>query len=530
MDGTALERFRFYYVFTAKSLQNFILRGDKLRLMVGGSALIEGLAESFFGGLLKKMGLQEEKDYLWLSAAAGAARLLFRDEEAVKALTQVVPVALALHAPELEFAQTFLEVKDNLAQTMQETEKHLQARRNLLFPSLPVAGPLVRRCPRSGRPAVAQIRFGSDREWADEAMKAKGKALSLSRESFLDKVLPKQEDRPPDRLKLPLDFSHLSRGEREHIAIVHIDGNGLGSLVMQLFHNLRGQEDDAVVRTYRAFSTAIQQASEGAFRKALGPLVDRSQEEKRSHYPFRPLICAGDDVTVVLRAADAFTFTCDFLAAFERTSAEALKALALEGLPPSLTACAGIVYVKKKFPFAQAYDLCESLCSFAKTKTDRKVSALAFWRVTTTAAETFETILERELTFPDDEATLTATMMPYVIGQPLGSFGSTDALVKLKEAVKAMPRGSLRQLLSEIPQGKARTQRNFERVSQVNRSRQGREKETSSAFDDLESALAGLTGSQRDDVLFRQEGNTATTPLFDAIELLAAERGQEGAL
>ena len=102
--------------------------------------------------------------------------------------------------------------------------------------------------------------------------------------------------------------------------------------------------------------------------------------------------------------------------------------------------------------------------------------------------------------------------------------------MKVKEAVKAMPRGSLRQLLSEMARGKARTQRNFERVSQVNRARQGGEKGISSAFDDLESALAGLTGSQGDDVLFRQEGNTATTPLFDAIELLAAERGQEGAL
>lgn len=550
--------FPFYYVFAAKGLQSFIMQGDKLVLMVEGSALIENLAgaEGFFGNLLSEMGLSEGEDYQVLSRAAGGIRLLLRERSMAEDLTRLVPGALGVSAPGLEFVQTFVEVlPEGLAKTIEHAEEILANRRNLLFPSYPVAGPLVDRCPRSGLPAVGYRKFGSDKEPADEAMMAKKRVFEKVEDLLRAKILSEKEQEGLPRFELPSDFSDLSRrGERENIGIVHIDGNGLGLLVKNFLQRLQNEKrDDAfVAQAYSEFSQAIQNAANRAFQSAAAPLIEedrkRNSRGKKELYSFRPLICAGDDVTAVLRGADAFSFASDFLEAFEMESRKALESvggggffLGEDGKPRGLTACGGIVFVKKNFPFAQAYDLCESLCSFAKKKTDRKCSALAFWRVTTTAAEEFEPILKRELTFPDDfeeNTSLVATMMPYGVNIPeelKDSVCSVEDLVTLKYALKAMPRGSSRQLLSEMARGKTRTERNFNRLKDVSSGRKDG-KGSSEAFRALEEALKKLTGSKEnssESVLFRSvkkpekgsEKQEFVTPLHDAMELLSAERG-----
>ncbi len=539
--------FPFYYVFAAKGLQKFLLQGDKLRLMVGGSTLIENLAGDFFPSLLINMGLVKGEDYLCLFQAAGGIRLLFRKKEFAERLVRLVPAALSLHAPGLEFVQTSLEIlPEGLAKTIEKAEQLLANRRNLLFPSYPVAGPLVDRCPRSGLPAVKNIFFGGDKELADEGMVARSRAVEQAADTLRSKALsPKEREQMP-RLDFPTDFCDLSAGrERENIGIVHIDGNGLGLLVRHFFLKLQEEKRDNafVAQAYSAFSQAIQTAANKAFQFAAAPLVEENRRAGRKYYSFRPLVCAGDDVTVVVRAADAFTFAGDFLSAFEKTSEEELAKIEGgdffkddSGVAKKLTACAGIVFVKKNFPFAQAYDLCESLCSFAKNKTDRKFSALAFWRVTTTASEEFKTILNRELTFADkdgsEDTKLLATMMPYVV-KPSSqdcSFARFKDLLELKEAVKVMPRGSLRQLLSEMAWGKARTERNFARILEVNSKRKEENTGGSEKLKQLVAALERITGPSGESALFSakfSEGNEeyVATPLHDAIELLSVERG-----
>ena len=513
--------YRFYYVLAAKGIQEFILRGDKLRLMVGGSELIEDLAGDFLSGLLDQFGLKADQDYRLLSRAAGGARLLFRDKQAAENLAKLLPLALSVYAPGLDAVQAVVEIKDGLAKTMDAAEKALQQRRNLLLPIYPVPGPLVARCPRSGLPAVGWFCQAEDRELADSSMLAKVQARKGAKAGLSARVLPPEARNAEGNALRPLpdNFEELV-AEGSSIAIVHIDGNGLGGLVMKLLEELAERTDAEVADCYARFCLAVGDATTNALRTALRPIVEATNRDSTcAVYPFRPLVCAGDDVTIVLRAADAMGFVQRFLTAFETCSGEELAKVGIASLNhSSLTACAGIAYVKKSFPFAQAYELCESLCRYAKDKTGRTCSAVAFWRLTSAVAHDVQEIVRTELTTSDESR---LTMMPYTIGSKTSTAAhpTLNALAALTDAVDGMPRGSLRGLLTDLYQGRERAQRGFERICDVATGRGG-EGDDRNHLAALQNALRTITGGTGGGVLFDSHH---ATPLHDAIELLAAE-------
>ena len=286
--------FRFYYVLASKGIQEFILRGDKLRLMVGGSELVEGLAtgfppqneelpKGFLPRLLDALGCEKDKDYLVLSTAAGGAKLLFREEEKAKELAQVLPPALALYAPGLDCVQTLQEVRESLLETMEKAEVDLQRRRNRLFPSLPVAGPLVRYCPRSGLPVQGNLSVG-EREEADGGMLAKERAFKEAKGGLLGRIFTPENGETPDLPRVSDDLSQIAGKERGYLALLHADGNGLGALVRDLFEQMKGLGDEVVFEAYRAFCMAVDRATKRALREALAPLIPADG----SVCPFRP--------------------------------------------------------------------------------------------------------------------------------------------------------------------------------------------------------------------------------------------------
>lgn len=505
-----------YYVLAAKGIQDFILKGDKLKLMIGGSELVDSLPGKV-DEILSAMGLVPEKDYRVLSRAAGGVRILFCGAGNGARFAELVPPALSVYAPGLDFVQAVEEIDASLAEVMERAEKRLAARRNIHFPVFPPAGPLVERSPRSGLPSSGVLKLsGGVREEGDASMMAKLAASGDAKSAVAGKALPPRPD--GGQYRLPDSFEMIAARENSFMAIVHIDGNGLGRVVAELFRSLRtmGQEDAA--GRYAGFCSALQETTEKSLKEALAPII--SEHESRGGpgdpLPLRPLVCAGDDVTVVLQARDAVRFASDFFASFEKHSGEILGGLGIPGLDGHLplTACAGIAFVKKSFPFTQAYDLCESLCRFAKDRTNRKRSALAFWRLTTSRAEDFGTILERELTAPDNTV---LTMMPYSAGSK-ASGPDAASLIELKEAVEGMPRGALRGLVSELFRGRSAAQQSFERLCEVNSSERAGAG-GAKALKKLLGALEGITGGSGGSPLFSGDA----TPLQDAIELISAE-------
>ena len=219
------QQFQWYYVFSAKSLQRYILHGNKLQLMIGASNLVERIPTELIPAMLETMNLAENRDFRILSSTAGSIRILFASEDSARHLAEIVPLVMNQYAPGLEFVQHYQKMKDSILDTMQEGEQAIQIRRNIRFPQYPLPGPLVKRNPRSGLAAVGMAYFGTDTEWMDAVSQAKKKAASDSTDILMKKIFP--EDFSNGEQNPVLELEKLIENEGDYIAILHADANNM---------------------------------------------------------------------------------------------------------------------------------------------------------------------------------------------------------------------------------------------------------------------------------------------------------------
>lgn len=160
---------------------------------------------------------------------------------------------------------------------------------------------------------------------------------------------------PPEGWTFPTDFGDLAGGDN-FIAVVHVDGNGMGRRVNGLYEQT--EEDwEACCGKLRRFSEGIQADFEAAFQAMAAEAAAGCSRADRM-LPLRPVILAGDDVCFV--AAGDIGLEC------ARVFLERLAERVNREDGEHYAACAGVALVHKKYPFHQAYDLAEELCSSAK--------------------------------------------------------------------------------------------------------------------------------------------------------------------
>lgn len=178
------------------------------------------------------------------------------------------------------------------------------------------------------------------------------------------------------------------------VAVIHIDGNGIGALMQnlqaalekvqnqpELLERLKQSEEkldldksnsDAFPHFVKAINAALEKAITDACRKAYWMVArlqyphdhERLKPDQIIHVV--PVLLGGDDATVIANADYAIPFTAEFLRAFEQATAAdpLLSVVAKDG---KFTAGAGIAIVRTAFPFHLAYDLAEHLATQAKT-------------------------------------------------------------------------------------------------------------------------------------------------------------------
>ena len=162
--------------------------------------------------------------------------------------------------------------------------------------------------------------------------------------------------RPPEGWTFPTKFEKLA-GEDSFLAVVHIDGNGMGARVQRLCQRLGDGSWDACRAGLRRFSEGVQADFEQAFRD-MAAAAARNCPEAKPDLPVRPVILAGDDVCFVAAGSIGLECARIFLQRLaERRNCE-------DGAP--YAACAGVALVHWKYPFHRAYRLAEELCGNAK--------------------------------------------------------------------------------------------------------------------------------------------------------------------
>lgn len=170
------------------------------------------------------------------------------------------------------------------------------------------------------------------------------------------------------------DMGELARlgeesGNRNHVATVALDGNGMAAF----FAALTRYEDASIKKR-------ISPEVSAATRRALITAARSATVDTDHSLPVIPHVLGGDDVVVSVTADRAWPFTLAFLADFAAGMEAAAERLglpgALRGRLPSMSA--GMVFAHAKFPYARAVRLAEDALRRAKRDT-RGAEPAASW-------------------------------------------------------------------------------------------------------------------------------------------------------
>lgn len=206
----------------------------------------------------------------------------------------------------------------------------------------------------------------------------------------------------------------------EWLAVVHADGNGLGSIFLDFAEHAGCRDavkNRAYIESFRKFSIALDICTEKAFLHATEQMVKRRGDTSFT-FPILPIVLGGDDLTVVCDGKDALQFTHDFLSAFEdqtKASHEIVNDIIPRIAGKGLSACAGVAIIKPHFPFSAAYDLAEQLIVSAKrvkTLLQTPCSSLDFHALYDSSSSELQEI-RRKLRVDDNQTKLYAR--PFVV-------------------------------------------------------------------------------------------------------------------
>ena len=365
-----MENKKYLYGASVQGIQAFIFQTNKLKEIVGASALVENLCKGFF---------EDEFDVgkeSFITQTAGNIKCIV-GENKCKDIVRRFPMLAMQYAPGITISQAVIEMSGDkpTKKEVNELEKKLRIQRNRQVMPFDVGYMGLERARRTGGVGVEYEK----NEVIDSSTKAKIGRRKKDTLKLFEEIAG--GDVKIEASQVPFDLKHITgKDENSWIAIVHADGNSIGKVVQ-----------DIKPGDFKNFSKNLQKATTAAAKTAFKSLGIRLND-KMKMYPIRPVILGGDDLTVIIRADLALKFTEEYLKAFEEET---------EGkLNQRLTACAGIAYIKQNYPFHYGVDLAEALTKEAK-KASKKISkdsppsSLSFYKVLSSFVESLEEMKKR---------------------------------------------------------------------------------------------------------------------------------------
>ena len=233
-----------------------------------------------------------------------------------------------------------------------------------------------------------------------------------------------------------------------YLALVHADGNGVGSGAMKC----KSDNDRA----------AFFHRNRVLLRRALKAAIDTHCPDQ-GQSPLIPLMLGGDDLLVVCRAETALPFVvtlCKTLA----------KAQADDGDGFKLTLGVGVVFAKHTIPIHRLHEVAEQLASSAKRRfrglTEAGVvgRSVVDWAVYSTAWVDDPVEVRRRdwLRGEGDDARVLSQRPVEVLGKGLGTL---QGLVGAAGQLVRAPRSQLRYLVDQLPRGRVLSELAFAELS-----------------------------------------------------------------
>ncbi|MBP9006418.1 MAG: hypothetical protein KBG06_01020 [Candidatus Syntrophosphaera sp.] len=353
-----------------RAIQNYIFSSNKLKDNIGASYIVSTLLNKVEGKDLCKNSSgdiksdsgsennEEEKGF----CGGGNLYLQCKTEDEAKNIVRNLSKRIFEKAPGLSFNAVILKAEEekDFSYRMQRLYQKMaeEKRTHHQITTLPSYG-INAQC--SAGPLSAQYLDNSEgsRKYISEVVQVKRIAAKRAESEFKDKYKEALGDdfEPTDEF---LKISPL-KGEDSHIAVVHIDGNGIGAI----FSTLKTLSD------YQEFSNKLNNDMQQALRETIKILEDKIRKGEWDYnyktvnvenvlkyiLPLRPIYIGGDDITFVCEGRLGIELSCIFIE-------EVQKLLNRD----DVSFCAGVAIAKTNFPFFQIYKAADALCRSAKNK------------------------------------------------------------------------------------------------------------------------------------------------------------------
>ena len=169
---------------------------------------------------------------------------------------------------------------------------------------------------------------------------------------------------PCGDLVVPQDLATLAGGEGRYIALIHADGNSVGTRSQDILAKAKEssgktatlddwiKQEAAIERFYYGMRVAVRKATMQALKTVFG-------DHKGSSRPFQILMLGGDDLLMVCQAEYALPLICAYAAELEKITLADDKTLGIG---------AGIVISKPSMPIHALHAMAEELASSAKRR------------------------------------------------------------------------------------------------------------------------------------------------------------------
>ena len=159
-----------------------------------------------------------------------------------------------------------------------------------------------------------------------------------------------------------LDDLITKKGEESLLAVVHADGNNMGSKISEMLTDKK--DYDSCVNIMREFTADTAKAFGKSGLDAMQKCQQQLKEKYKDKYDekvffFRKIIADGDDMTFVCNARFVMDYVRAYLEAVQNYNNKGEKEW-------RYSSCAGICIFHSHYPFARAYSLAEQACESAK--------------------------------------------------------------------------------------------------------------------------------------------------------------------
>lgn len=276
--------------------------------------------------------------------------------------------------------------KEAFKTSLDEMYKQLKQNQNTVLPQvdLPYTG-LTLECDISGK--VADTFDWVDKRWISNEVKSKTDAYKYASEKLRKEYKYDLLDEEQNEYDFIDDLEHIGCKDGEsYVSVIHIDGNNMGVK----FGNCRSSQErkelslKVVERVQQSFQSLVKSIIKDYNNKIYDDVLDIKDlvRDKKRLLPIRPIIIGGDDITFVCPGRLGIEYAKRFIKFVNKEdllTEEQHEYMTEEinknkdekdkkEISKKMSCCGGVAIVPLKYPFFRAYQLAESLCSSAKSK------------------------------------------------------------------------------------------------------------------------------------------------------------------